>query len=58
MRGCSDGTATLMAETIKVCARRSDELHLARGEMIDAATAASAALEAIGAPHLDLDQLN
>lgn len=53
----SDGTATLIAETIKVTARRSAELHLARGEMIEAATAAAAALAAIGAPPLDLDQL-
>ena len=53
----SDGTATLIAETIKAAARRSAELHVARGEMADAATAAAAALAAIGAPPLDLDQL-
>ncbi|MGE0308386.1 MAG: LysM peptidoglycan-binding domain-containing protein, partial [Acidimicrobiia bacterium] len=53
----SDGTATLIAETIRVAARRSAELHLAQGEMIDAATAAAAALAAIGAPPIDLDQL-
>lgn len=53
----SDGTATMIAETIKTAARRSAELHLAQGEMINAAEAAAAALAAIGAPPLDLDQL-
>lgn len=53
----SDGTATLIAETIKAAARRSAELHVARGELAAAATAAAAALAAIGAPPLDLDQL-
>lgn len=53
----SDGTATLIAETIKAAARRSAELHLSHGELIDAAEAAAAALAAIGAPPLDIDQL-
>jgi hypothetical protein len=53
----SDGTATLIAETIKAAARRSAELHLSQGELIQAATSAAAALAAIGAPPLDLDQL-
>lgn len=52
-----NGTATLIAETIKATARRSAELHLAQGRRAEAASAACAALTAIGAPPLDLDQL-
>lgn len=53
----SDGTATLIVETIKQAARRSASIHVRQGEMIEAAEAAAAALAAIGAPPLDLDQL-
>jgi nucleoid-associated protein YgaU len=53
----SDGTATLVTETIKAAGRRSAELHTQRGELTEAATALAVVMNVIGTADMDPDQL-